>query len=177
MTMPKYYMIDHKKAEFKLYQTVESVMDALDDCEADDRLPGEKIESVFSTIDSNGEQEDISNEKVAESIKAMGIFGFADMQNHSIHLWLDPDLINQGDLIYFLGHELGHMAPLPNCFSSDPVQANIEEETRAEWFAAVAHEAYQLAFTIMAEVNAHRGDEAGDTAFNRCHCGGDCENG
>lgn len=149
MPIPKYYLIDYKHSEFELHDTIESVQKALNGSE------GEDCESQFTATDSLGNVKEISMEEVNDSIKKMGIFGFAEEDTRKVHLWADANIIYLQDLIYFLGHELGHLTPPPkaeDCNLEDPEEAHYYEEQRAEWYAGVAHEAYTMAEEIWSKL-------------------------
>lgn len=111
-----------------------------------------EIEAAYSATTAGCEQCGHDNERARrEEIEAHeeeGFWGFADLNSYSIHVWVSatntPPLEN---LIFFLGHELGHLTK--NEYEGDEFEL---EECRADEFGAVAAQAATWAIPLHAAI-------------------------
>lgn len=130
------------------YKTIAQVME---------QLGGEP---VFESIGSNGdgkfeeESKEFLFEDALEGIKETGIWGFIGKDDYTIHFWADnPDLET---LIFFFGHEIGHVMDTydtdDSSFEGTPDEGLIHavrNENVADGYAFTATEAYRLAKEII----------------------------
>lgn len=86
-----------------------------------------------------GEKGIITTEQQLESIRKQKVWGFIDNEQ-TIHFWADKKVRDE-KLIYFLGHEIGHV------FGKQYKTLSIEEK-KAEEFAKVALEAHKTLNSI-----------------------------
>lgn len=140
--------------EFVKYDSPEEVMNELFTAnmegvpiEDDDEIPVQEsvVESRFMTVDSKGNEDTISDSEVLESIKKIGIWGWVEDKTNTIHLWCDTGRIKMEDMVFFLGHEIGHTIKEPDV----PHTHDLDEEHRADGYAWAAKEAYRIASLII----------------------------
>jgi hypothetical protein len=115
------------------YETPEDVFKAM--------FGDEEGEIGFDALDSKGVESTVSLEDGLKGIRKTGIYGFVDKEEMIIHMWLDPTTINMLDLLFFLGHEIGHSITEPEL----PHTHELDEEQRADGYAFASSEAYRLA--------------------------------
>ena len=101
----------------------------------------ELLEGGIGGETDSGEEVEIPFLMVIEDIRATGIYGFAEKEENTIHYWIEPSVASDDDIVSFLGHELGHLA-------GEQSQDDIAEEKRAEMFASVAVESFNMLKTI-----------------------------
>lgn len=87
----------------------------------------------------DGDEVICSPTEMVESIRKMGMWGFADAES-TVHFWVDPNA-SPADVMFFLGHEIGHLSgtALPQVGKPE----DIAEEQRADEYGNAAKLAYQ----------------------------------
>jgi hypothetical protein len=111
------------RVTFKVHATVECVLEAYDGCSLSE------IESVGG-LDEKGNEHTITPEQLVESVRAQGLWGFADVPNKTIHFWR-ADTAGDALMAVFLGHELMHIMLASMLQVDDP-------ELRAELYCEAA---------------------------------------
>lgn len=89
----------------------------------------------FSNLEDGRKVSPLSNDVLMETLREMGVWGYAEPSSGEVHFWAD-DSTSDEKILYFLGHEIGHL-------SGKPFKADHLEEQRAELFAAVTQEAFE----------------------------------
>jgi hypothetical protein len=103
-------------------------------------IPWEELSQ--GTMGGYGEDgvEEISWNRVLEGMHVEKFWGYASKDQHEIHVWVKEDA-DPSDVIFFLGHELGHLAG--EQIKGDSMEDEVAEENRANEYAEVAKQALQ----------------------------------
>lgn len=118
-----------------------------------DDLKDDKID-CYGTIDQNGNESVMSWQDMKKSCEQMGYWGFADSRDNTIHFWLKEDYkISFEELLFFFGHEMGHLMKGGIKPSEEDYSENSEEhwkeEERADEYGYVAKMAYKFTNEIL----------------------------
>jgi len=121
------------------YETPEETMGAMDG------VP------QFASVESDGSFKDFPMEDALDGIREVGIWGHVDAKR-MIHVWFDSSVDFTG-LLFFLGHEIGHMMMVLDAerkdMSDDDLTIEIEES--ADRYGFTAKEAFRLAEILVKE--------------------------
>lgn len=125
-----------------VHDTVDDIFDALKGGIPD----SEGCEIGASSIDSEGNEEDVSESELRGYVTEMGIYGFVEETDAQdiVHIWADLGKVTFDHLLFLFGHEVGHSVPDPEVPADDPLW----EEDRADGYAFAAREAYRLATKV-----------------------------
>ena len=92
---------------------------------------------------TTGDSEEVTFTGAEElaGIKENGFWGFCDPKTKTVNVWIgenaDPE-----EIIFFLGHEIGHASGKPLPPTGDEVQDEIAEERRADEYGEVTQKAF-----------------------------------
>lgn len=91
-------------------------------------------------LTAEGEPVTFTGADELEAVKANGFWGFCDPQTKTIHVWVgegtDPE-----EIIFFLGHEIGHASGTPVEDSGDELKDEMAEQQRADEYGEAARQA------------------------------------
>lgn len=102
------------------------------------------LESI--AIDSEGRESVVTELEMIDGIKETGLYGFVEEQDARdvVHIWADLEKVSFSNLLFFFGHEAGHVVPEPELPIGDPLR----DEQEADGYAFAAIEAYRLATIV-----------------------------
>lgn len=134
------------------YSTARAILDKFWSFGNDD-IGTDEVEMGGVTTD--GEHVTLSMDQQLESIQQDGFWGYYDKHENVIHAWIS-DNVAPNDLLFFLGHELGHVWN-DNPVTIDPEGLTESEKTAfldevyADRFGAVAMHAVRLRNQLTAD--------------------------
>lgn len=103
--------------------------------------PEEMVGGSIGCVDGEGNELEYSYEEHLKIVSEMGIYGFANQNTNTIHVWASKDAKLE-DVIALFAHERGHlMAPSHKDL--------LKEETKAELYSLCAVYAYYAAKILM----------------------------
>lgn len=95
---------------------------------------------TFGGEDAEGNEVEFDLDDMVDGVKKQGMWGYAESKTGKVHIWVDPASASK-DVMFFLGHELGHLSGTPIEQTTEP--GDIREEKRADEYATVAKTAFE----------------------------------
>lgn len=133
---------DDWKLDLKVYDTLDGLFDAMKVGMFDEDYFDDGWELGGETRDHEGNEGTIGEAGIRKGVEANGIWGF--VEDNTIHMWADLDRITFENLLFFIGHEIGHTVPDSKLPDEDP----LKDEQRADGYGFAAKEAYRLALRV-----------------------------
>jgi hypothetical protein len=90
----------------------------------------------------DGTEDSMSFSEACEHIKESGLWGYVNVRDNTVHIWIDRDTVEIETVLSFFAHELGHLQrPTKRDF--------MKEEMKAEQYSDIARAAYDLVSSVM----------------------------